>query len=268
MPTDTSPEIAAAQRLLWRNLAPEKKLRRIAALTRSVRSLTWQGLQNKHAGFDQNRLTREFLRRVYPRMFENEAVTAMPNVEVPAALPPVVSACETLGLAYRIGGSLASSLHGEPRATNDADIVIALQPSDAKPFVAALGDEYIIYADSLSDAIGRGRSINAPHIDSVFKIDIFPLKSRDFDRQAHERAAIVPIEQDGRRYDLRFATAEDELLAKLERYRSGGEVSEQQWRDIAGILLSGEGTLDVSYLEHWAKELGVNDLLARAREIL
>jgi hypothetical protein len=231
MLTDTSPEIAAAQRKLWRESSPEKRLRHIAALVRSVRSLTWQGLRHKNSGFDESRLTREFLRRVYPRTFENETVRTMANVEVPMALLPVVTACERLGLAYRIGGSLSSSLHGEPRATNDADIVIDLKPSDAKPFVEALGDGYIIDADSFREAIARSRSITALHIDTVFKIDIFPLKARAFDRQAHQRAILVPIEQNGERFELRFATAEDILLAKT-------RMVSRRWRGV-GTTMAG-----------------------------
>jgi hypothetical protein len=54
------------------------------------------------------------------------------------------------------------------------------------------------------------------------------------------------------------------ILAKLEWYRLGGELSERQWRDILGVLKTRAGTLDVSYLRKWADELKVNNLLERA----
>jgi hypothetical protein len=57
---------------------------------------------------------------------------------------------------------------------------------------------------------------------------------------------------------------EDIILAKLEWYRMGGEVSERQWRDVLGVLKTRQGELDLSYLGKWAKELGVSDLLERA----
>jgi hypothetical protein len=60
------------------------------------------------------------------------------------------------------------------------------------------------------------------------------------------------------------ATAEDTLLAKLDWYRLGGEVSERQWRDVLGILEVQAGSLDLDYLRKWAKELRVSDLLERA----
>jgi hypothetical protein len=59
------------------------------------------------------------------------------------------------------------------------------------------------------------------------------------------------------------ASAEDILLAKLQWYRMGGEVSERQWSDIAGILAV-NSELDAAYLRTWAVRLGVEDLLDKA----
>lgn len=60
-----------------------------------------------------------------------------------------------------------------------------------------------------------------------------------------------------------MATAEDILLAKLQWYRMGGEVSERQWSDVAGILAVAPD-LDAAYLRTWAARLGVEDLLDQA----
>ena len=56
---------------------------------------------------------------------------------------------------------------------------------------------------------------------------------------------------------------EDVVLAKLEWFRLGGEVSERQWRDILGVLKTQRDSLDIAYLQHWAKALAVADLLER-----
>ena len=60
------------------------------------------------------------------------------------------------------------------------------------------------------------------------------------------------------------ASPEDILLAKLEWYRMGGEVSERQWRDVIGVLRVQAGVLDVDYLQRMARELEVADLLEQA----
>jgi hypothetical protein len=57
---------------------------------------------------------------------------------------------------------------------------------------------------------------------------------------------------------------EDVILSKLERYRTGGEVSKRQWRDILGFLKTGKGELDLEYMREWANKLNINDLLERA----
>ena len=62
----------------------------------------------------------------------------------------------------------------------------------------------------------------------------------------------------------KFASPEDTILAKLEWYRLGNEVSERQWRDVLGVLKTRAGTLELSYLQKWADELKVSDLLERA----
>lgn len=54
------------------------------------------------------------------------------------------------------------------------------------------------------------------------------------------------------------------MLRKLEWYRDGGEVSDRQWADVLGILRLRSTELDRAYLDRWAPQLGVSDLLARA----
>jgi hypothetical protein len=64
--------------------------------------------------------------------------------------------------------------------------------------------------------------------------------------------------------DMLTAVAPMIVLAKLERYRLGDEVSERQWNDVIGVLKIQSDALDRSYLDKWATELHVADLLAKA----
>jgi hypothetical protein len=181
-----------------------------------------------------------------------------------AALLPVLRALEELEVPHYIGGSLASSAHGVPRASIDADVIAALQPRHADSLIAALSDAYYLSEERLREAIARRSSSNVIHLDTMIKIDIFVAKDRAVDRRALERRERATI---GGGYPaLPIASAEDIVLAKLEWYRLGGEISTRQWEDVAGVLRTNRGTLDVAYLRTGAAELGVSELLLRALE--
>lgn len=63
--------------------------------------------------------------------------------------------------------------------------------------------------------------------------------------------------------ELPIASPEDIVLAKLEWYHKGGEISERQWLDILGILKVRADQIDLDYLWHWSREINVDDLLLR-----
>jgi hypothetical protein len=101
------------------------------------------------------------------------------------------------------------------------------------------------------------------HLETMLKVDVFVSRDRPFDRRAMERARSAPSETPGERA-LPLASAEDTVLAKLEWFRRGGEVSERQWTDVHGVQRASGASLDRRYLGEGASELGVSDLLARA----
>jgi hypothetical protein len=175
----------------------------------------------------------------------------------------VIQELDKLNVPYLIGGSLASALYGEPRATIDADVVADLHIEHAAPLVRALSGEFYIAQDAVLDAIRTQRSFNVIHLATGFKVDIFVRKKRAFDDSQFARRTRQIVATDPER-SAYIASAEDTILAKLEWYKIGGSVSERQWRDILGILKTQSGTLDQTYLRHMAIQLGVTDLLARA----
>jgi hypothetical protein len=180
-----------------------------------------------------------------------------------AAIAPVLDALTALGVRHFIGGSIASSAHGLARASIDADVVAELRPEHAGPLVAALAAAYYLAEERVRDAIARRGSFNAIHLDSMLKVDVFVSKDRPFDRRAMQRAQRHPTGPTGS-HTLPVASAEDVVLAKLEWYRCGGEVSERQWIDVLGVLRACRESIDRPYLDSSALELGVDDLLARA----
>jgi len=175
----------------------------------------------------------------------------------------VVDAFNRLEIPYLIGDSLASAVHGIVRATMDADLVADIKPEQVPPLVALLEGEFYTDADMIQDAILHSSSFNLIHLETMFKVDVFILKQRAFDINQMERRISQPL-GDALDEQAYFSTAEDLILAKLEWFRAGGETSDRQWRDILGVLDIQSDRLDFKYLQKWAKELGVQDLLQKA----
>lgn len=175
----------------------------------------------------------------------------------------VTDVFDDLGVAYAVGGSLSSSVHGVMRSTLDIDIIADLQLAHIRPLVAALSP--IFYADDemMREAIARHGSFNLIHYETAFKVDIFIPKERDFDRQQLERRIASVVTEDPQR-SVYVTSPEDIILSKLEWYRMGDEVSDRQWRDILGVIKMKFDRLDLVYLHRLAAELGIEELLERA----
>jgi len=175
----------------------------------------------------------------------------------------VTKTLEQNGILYAIGGSLASSLHGVMRSTLDVDIVADLRFEHIAPLVAALSKEFYADDEMMRDAVEHHSSFNLIHYETAFKVDIFVRKTRPFDAMQLERRKTSIIATDPEQ-SVFVTSPEDTILAKLEWYRMGGEVSDRQWRDVLGVLKTREKELDLDYLRKWANELKISNLLERA----
>lgn len=175
----------------------------------------------------------------------------------------VIEALDELGISYLIGGSLASAIHGTARTTLDADLLADLNEKHVQPLVDLLQSEFYIDAEMILEAIAYRSSFNLIHLETMFKIDIFVAKDRPYDREQLKRRVRKPMSTDSPQ-EAYFCTPEDIILAKLEWFRLGGEVSDRQWRDLLGVLKLQGDTLDQEYLARWAGELGVSDLMVKA----
>jgi len=177
-------------------------------------------------------------------------------------LEAMVAALAAAKVRYLIGGSVASSSIGVPRATLDTDILVEMDVAQAELLAHELGHDWYLDVAFASKALANHRAFNAIHMLSGFKFDFFPAYTC-FHRAELERAVIRHLNIESNVVDCLVATAEDMILAKLIWYREGGEQSQRQWEDVVGMLTTVK-TLDWEHLRKWAVDLDVQDLLERA----
>ena len=182
--------------------------------------------------------------------------------EIARALQDLAKAFDAVSARWAIGGSLASSAHGEPRATNDIDVIAVLSENEARAFVAALGVDFYADADVAADAVRHRSSFNVVDNRSFIKIDVFVPAEGPLGVGQLDRAIALEIFPGT---ELPILGREDVILQKLRCDTLGGVVSDRQWRDIVAVLRFGEGQLDDSYLDVVATSHGLAEPLARAR---
>jgi hypothetical protein len=170
-------------------------------------------------------------------------------------LVSLASTLEALAIPYFVTGSTASIAYGEPRFTNDIDVVVDLPASRIQAFCEAFpAPEYYVSESAAREAVARRHQFNIIHPGSGLKIDVVVAKDSSFDRARFERRRRLTIAPN---IEAFFASPEDLILKKLEFHRQGG--SEKHLRDIASICKVSGDRLDWEYLGRWARALGVEE---------
>jgi hypothetical protein len=187
----------------------------------------------------------------------------MQNPEDIAVVRQFTEIIERLGIAYAVGGSMASSVYGEVRFTQDADITVEPFGAKSNQLFAALKDSFYISRSAMKQALEESGSFNVIHLTSAFKIDVFIRKDRPFDRQMLARRRQIKLSDAHSPFAV--VSPEDIILLKLEWFRDGGRTSERQWNDVLGIIRVQGKNLDTNYLEKWADVLGVSELLHKVQ---
>ncbi len=146
----------------------------------------------------------------------------------------VVRALERMGVRHYVTGSLASSLHGEPRATNDADIVAVLGLQQFRRLADELRGRFYVDEEDFLHAVKEERSFNLIDEVELAKIDVFCVSNHGYQREALARTVALELEAGDPFSVVSVASAADVVLSKLRWYRLGNETSDRQWSDLLG----------------------------------
>ncbi|MFH5806268.1 hypothetical protein [Alienimonas sp. DA493] len=171
---------------------------------------------------------------------------------------------DSLQIPYMVTGSFASSVHGEPRMTLDADLVI--DPPNRGALARLVGalqrQDFYVSPEAAAEAFKNRRMFNAISNVTQYKLDLILTKDNPFDRERFARRTRTPFSTGS----LWVTSPEDIVLGKLLWGRQMGG-SERQERDVAGVLIEQGAALDDAYLDRWADELGVRADLDRVRAV-
>ncbi|MCK4765629.1 MAG: hypothetical protein KAW12_25745 [Candidatus Aminicenantes bacterium] len=177
----------------------------------------------------------------------------------------VLNVLEELHIPYMISGSVGSMLYGEPRMTNDIDIVIELETAKVKELLGRFDEEQYYYPslDFVEESVRRKDQFNIIHIESGSKVDIIIKKTTEFAEVEFSRKKQVPFTED---FEAFTASPEDIILSKMAFYHLGS--SEKHIKDIVSMLIISGDQIDRDYLTEWIDRFGYREIWEIIRDKL
>ncbi len=267
---DTSIDVDVLMFQLLRQLTPQQKAQRVRHFNQATRKLTLTGIKNQYPNASLSWVRQELIRRCLGQEWIEilELKTKISQTEEkfmvidPLELAEQIATIfETLNIPYLVGGSVASSLLGESRSTQDLDLVISISLSKAQQLIRVMEAEFYISESAVVEAVIAKRSFNIINLASMEKVDIFVLGDDAFSRSKMSRRQMYRTESEKGIY---IYSAEDIILQKLCWYKLSATESQKQWRDVLGVLKVQGEHLDFNYLTQWANTLNIKTLLELA----
>ncbi|MFB2938526.1 hypothetical protein ACE1B6_25030 [Aerosakkonemataceae cyanobacterium BLCC-F154] len=266
---DTSIEAEKVQFDLWRKMTPKEKEALFQRVVRKGSALALMGIKNQFPNSYPSLIKQQYIRRRLGQEWADFIGKLEDSGELMLEDPiwlahQLATIFNSLNIPYYVGGSVASSLQGEVRFTQDLDLVINIQPTQIDPLIKAMTGQFYISEVAVDEAIrGRTSSFNIIHLTTTEKADLFVMRDDEFSRSQMSRRQLHIPDNDVNK-SFYICSPEDTVLQKLLWFRMTARESQKQWRDILGVLkLQGEN-LDFGYLNQWAEKLQLIDLLAQA----
>ncbi|MGH7127776.1 MAG: hypothetical protein ACREIV_04360 [Planctomycetaceae bacterium] len=251
---DTTPEAARIHRDVLRRLGPARRLEMGVQLSQTMRLLIEAGVRHRHPELSEPQVRREVLRLMIGETLSHKCPRAGkrgPVIDQTSFLLEIIHKLDAAGVPYMVTGSFGCNLHGQPRATNDVDIVILPTAGQLESLLDSLEEHYYADRETARTALARCGMFNVIDTEGGWKADLIIRKPRPFSVTEFDRRSPVPFGGT----TINAVTAEDAILSKLEWAKKAD--SERQVRDAVSIADLQRDRLDDQYLRKWARELRV-----------
>lgn len=268
---DTSIDAELMQFCRSRQLSTSEKLASLQRIIKRGINLVCWGINQQSPNCDNFTFKQLYVRKRWEKILatyiDNNLFNARGQlmIEDPIAIAyKIIDKLNLLNIPYYIGGSVASSLQGEVRFTEDIDLVIYLESSQIEIFIQTFSSDFYVSDVAIKDAItGVSSSFNLIDLESLEKADIFISRTDDFSiSRMNRRQLYVPEDNPEKAFYL--SPPEDKILQKLVWMRIAQNESQKQWRDILGVMKIQGERLDLAYLWQCSEYLNVSDDLKQA----
>ena len=260
IPRDTSAEAIRIQHQALRKIGLPGRAAMTFQLGDNLRRLSESGVRLHHPDYDEQEVRTATARRILGRQLSRilgEFLGQGPAMSQQDFFAKVISALHSSQIPFMVCGSLASSLHGDPRATRDADVVIRPMEQTIAQFLEKVGGEFYVSPEAARQAMQQHSMFNVIDAASGWKVDLIIAPPSPFADESFSRR----ISADVMGVKVTVQSAEDAILSKLDWAKESG--SEMQYRDALGVAIQQWPQLDQDYLRRWAAELAVSDTLEK-----
>ncbi len=176
-------------------------------------------------------------------------------------LKDIITALAQAGISYMVSGSISSTFYGQPRSTQDVDIIIEATLENLQELVSILQNkDYYADEEAALEALSHTSLFNVFDASSGYRADFIIRKDRPYSLEEFKRRKIVDVLG----LSLYLVAPEDAILSKLEWAKTAQ--SERQFTDALGVAIVQAETLDWEYMQTWARILDLNKYYQRLIE--
>ncbi len=262
---DTSPEAERVLIGLIRNASIAKRFKSVQAITTFAAMLNLRNIRQQQSGATTEEVALLFVADHHNRTLANNLYKALQQktteltIDLLDAITPVIAAFEQSKIVYYMQGTVAASLYGLQRATFAIDLVADLYTKHADVLLEQLKLAYAIDEQVIREAISARTCFDIVHIKSLVKVTVSLSQNHPFEQGIRRRLQRCVLAENSP--SICVASPEDIVLTQLKEYQAGGEVADDQWNEILGVLKVQSTNLDFPYLERRASKLNIADLL-------